>query len=390
MRQIKRMKKRWAHQIIRGLTLGMAKKRSRLQKTDTGTATGARARFMAIGLLLSLVLAVGVLARWPTLFTPHKLQKDSKAAMSPASLVAGSPTKEYVYAGARLVATEGCATLSPLSQSFPAINSSGNAFTASVTVTAAGDCSWTAIVTSGSNFITITSGSSGSGSGTVAYQVSNNNLSGSGRRTGTITIAGQAFTVYQGANFTDIAANDFFYPYIGRLSARGFTSGCTASTFCPNDSVYRDQMAVFLERCMGVFNPPTPPPGQQTFTDVPTTYWAYTFIEDFAKRGITSGCGGGNYCPGGQVTREQIATFLERAAGRPNPPAPPSQRFTDVPPSSPFYAFIESFYMNGYNADHNMNAVINDSNCSTSGNFCPGQPITRAEMAAFMVIIFGL
>ncbi|HEY0407497.1 MAG TPA: M36 family metallopeptidase, partial [Pyrinomonadaceae bacterium] len=65
--------------------------------------------------------------------------------------------------------------------------------TGSVTVTAGAGCSWTAV--SNASFITITAGASGSGNGTVSYSVSANAATTS--RTGTLTIAGQTFTVTQ-------------------------------------------------------------------------------------------------------------------------------------------------------------------------------------------------
>lgn len=55
----------------------------------------------------------------------------------------------------------------------------------------------------------------------------------------------------------------------------------------------------------------------QTFLDVPTDHWAYSFIEEFAGRGITAGCGGGNYCPDAAVSRAQMAVFVVRAMQRP-------------------------------------------------------------------------
>ncbi len=79
-------------------------------------------------------------------------------------------------------------SVSPLSESFR--HSSG---TGSVSVTTDSACSWTAL--SNADWITVTEGSSGLGNGTVAYQVAFNNT---GReRTGTLTIAGQTFTVTQ-------------------------------------------------------------------------------------------------------------------------------------------------------------------------------------------------
>ncbi|MBK6998564.1 MAG: DUF1566 domain-containing protein [Rhodoferax sp.] len=70
------------------------------------------------------------------------------------------------------------------------------ASTGSISVTSS--CAWTAA--SNASWITITSGSSGSGNGTVAYAVAAN--TGTTQRTGTITIAGQTFTVTQAAGST--------------------------------------------------------------------------------------------------------------------------------------------------------------------------------------------
>ena len=49
-----------------------------------------------------------------------------------------------------------------------------------------------------------------------------------------------------------------------------------------------------------------PPP----FNDVPGTYWALTEIYWMRDNNITSGCGNGNYCPELTVTRAQMAVFL--------------------------------------------------------------------------------
>ena len=79
-------------------------------------------------------------------------------------------------------------SISPTSQSFGDIGGSGD-----VSVTSPGDCSWTA--TSNDDWITVTSGDSGSGSGTVGYSVAANPNADS--RTGTMTIAGETFTATQ-------------------------------------------------------------------------------------------------------------------------------------------------------------------------------------------------
>jgi GH25 family lysozyme M1 (1,4-beta-N-acetylmuramidase) len=92
------------------------------------------------------------------------------------------------FSGALQVRVPCIYSISPISQSFGSAGGSG-----SVSVTAASGCPWTA--TSNASWITITSGSSGNGNGTVSYSVATNLSTSS--RTGTMTIAGQTFTVNQ-------------------------------------------------------------------------------------------------------------------------------------------------------------------------------------------------
>jgi hypothetical protein len=118
-----------------------------------------------------------------------------------------------------------------------------------------------------------------------------------------------------GTFFTDVPAGSFAAAWIEQLAAAGITSGCGGGKFCPNAAVTRAQMAVFLLRAdhgAGY----TPPPATGTvFGDVPAGSFAAAWIEDLAARGITSGCGGGNYCPNSSATRGQMAVFLVRAFG---------------------------------------------------------------------------
>jgi hypothetical protein len=259
--------------------------------------------------------------------------------------------------------------LSSLSRSFPALGGAGV-----VSLSAAGGNSWTA--SSNDNWITITSGGSGTGDGTVSYSVGAN--SSAFNRSGSITIGGQVFTVHQGAQFNDVPVGHAFYAEIGKLSARGITLGCGDGNFCPDDVVTRQQMAAFIIRALGDFNPPLP--AQQRFADVPLANPFYSFIEQMAVRQITLGCGGGNYCPGDAVLRDQMAAFMIRALHPPGyiPPQPAQQRFLDVPPGNPFYAHIEE-----------MAARQITLGCG-GGNYCPAQPVTRGQMAAFLVRAFNL
>jgi len=59
----------------------------------------------------------------------------------------------------------------------------------------------------------------------------------------------------------------------------------------------------------------SPAPNTATFADVPTTHLFFQYVEALAAAGITSGCGGGNFCPDAAVTRGQMAVFLSKALG---------------------------------------------------------------------------
>ncbi len=75
------------------------------------------------------------------------------------------------------------------------MNLTSAAGTGSVNVSSGSSCAWTAA--SNVSWITVTSGSSGSGNGTVGYSVAANSVTSP--RTGTLTIAGQTYTVTQDA-----------------------------------------------------------------------------------------------------------------------------------------------------------------------------------------------
>ena len=93
------------------------------------------------------------------------------------------------------------------------------------------------------------------------------------------------------------------------LSLSGITSGCGTRLFCPKLTVTRGQMAAFLNRALNL-----PAPTQDYFTDDDTSIFEDD-INRLAQSGITKGCGPTSFCPNGNVTRGQMAAFLVRAFG---------------------------------------------------------------------------
>jgi S-layer family protein/BACON domain-containing protein len=364
----------------------VSRKKISRQKSARASQGKPRPRItIAVALALSLVAGGAVLAR---LRGAAKQLENKTAQVTPASLTPSIPSKEFIYGG-RLIATEepvsACTvSISPTSASFPATSTTGGVQTGVVSVTA--NCNWTA--TSNASFISINSGS-GSGNGAVSYTVANN--TNTTIRNGTITVGtgGPVFTVFQGIGFFDVPTSHSFYTFIGKLSGRGVTAGCGTGCntsgmpcFCPDGVVTREQMAIFILAAKGVA---PPPPTQQTFADVPPERGSYRFVEEINRLGIIQGCGGGNFCPGATITREEMAMFIVKGLGVFSPAMPGQQSFFDVPQSRWSFPWVEEFFRRGITAGCG-------TGCNTSGIpcYCPDGLITRGQMAVFLVRSFNL
>jgi glucose/arabinose dehydrogenase len=106
--------------------------------------------------------------------------------------------------------------------------------------------------------------------------------------------------------FTDDETSKF-EGSINRLAASGITKGCSATRYCPNGSVTRGQMAAFLDRALHL-----PATSKDFFTDDETSRFEGS-INRLAASGITHGCSATRFCPNDVVTRQQMAAFLHRA-----------------------------------------------------------------------------
>lgn len=184
--------------------------------------------------------------------------------------------------------------------------------------------------------------------------------------------------------FSDVTDSYWAWSYVERLYSAGITGGCGVSPrrYCPEDIVTRAQMAVFLLRGIhsSSYNPPAVG-GSTGFSDVATGYWASAWIKQLATEGITAGCGTGNYCPEAPVTRAEMAVFLLRAKyGRTYTPpnVGSSTGFKDVPVGHWASAWIKQLIAEAITAG-----------CG-GGNYCPDAPVTRAQMAVFLVKTFNL
>jgi ELWxxDGT repeat protein len=182
------------------------------------------------------------------------------------------------------------------------------------------------------------------------------------------------------ATFADVPAEHWAWRFVEALAANGLTNGCGADRYCPDLQVKRAETAAFLVRA--AHGPAfVPPPATGTvFQDVPAGHWAAPWIEQLAADGVTSGCGGGNFCPADPLTRAEAAVLLLKArhgSGFVPPPATGTV-FNDVPASHWAAAWIEKLAAEGITGG-----------CG-GGSYCPARTATRAEMAAFLAKTFGL
>jgi hypothetical protein len=120
-----------------------------------------------------------------------------------------------------------------------------------------------------------------------------------------VSVLGQVFTT--GAPGCGAVSQSFATPHAVNNSTDVITvyavtaSGDSTNSFSSVVVGYKLQMS--------------PAPATATFADVPTSHPYFRAIEALAASGITGGCGGGNFCPGNNVTRGEMAAFLARALG---------------------------------------------------------------------------
>lgn len=175
----------------------------------------------------------------------------------------------------------------------------------------------------------------------------------------------QASVTVSQTTFTPPFRDDDGLPYeqdIIAIASAGITAGCSADRYCPYGYVSRAQMASFLQRALGLATPSI------------DFFWDDTFsghqpaINAIAQAAISTGCGGGRYCPSTALSRGEMATFLTRALG--------------LPASSRDYFWDD----NGSQHEAAINSIAQagiTQGCS-AGEFCPWGGLTRGEMATFL------
>ena len=131
--------------------------------------------------------------------------------------------------------------------------------------------------------------------------------------------------------FVDVAEDSYYEEAIDWAVEKGITNGVSSNMFAPNDPCTRAQIVTFLWRAAGS----PAPKSMSSFTDVPADAFYAKAVAWAVENGITSGTGESKFSPNSTCTRAQAVTFLYRASG--SPAVSGKAEFSDVSTTA-FYA----------------------------------------------------
>ncbi|MCC6368193.1 MAG: S-layer homology domain-containing protein [Bryobacterales bacterium] len=313
---------------------------------------------------------------------------DAAGSSPNASVVMNAPRAVSAAFGAQSVC------IYSLSQAATSAGASGDL--RQVGVQTAQGCNWSA--SSNASWLTVLSGASGSGNGAVRYSVASNPSSSS--RTGTLTIGGVAYSVTQtaaGCSFTLSGPGNILAPGAGSYQIAVSASGACqwnalASAFwitvanpaggsgngsvafsvsANNTSAPRTGSIIIGGVAMPFVQKSASLP--QLFSDVLPAHPFYDYISLLKLDNVSQGCGGTNYCPEDNMSRKEMAAFIIRSLLGESFSYSPTPYFTDVPVTHSHFAYIQKLKELGITGG------------CTAASYCPEDPVTRGQMAAFLV-----
>jgi len=194
------------------------------------------------------------------------------------------------------------------------------------------------------------------------------------------------------AGFTDTTSTD-----VDCIAMFGITQGTTATTYSPTDSVARWQMALFLSRMATVMSVTLGDGSDQGFTDISgKSAEIQTAINQLKQLGVTNGTTATTYSPDDNVTREQMAMFIERllsnTAPGPNGNSDDTATTNISGDGSTYnYADIDSGTVTyeGHNAIVELYHLGVTDSATGATAYSPTADMTRAAMATFMTNALG-
>jgi subtilisin len=167
-----------------------------------------------------------------------------------------------------------------------------------------------------------------------------------------------------------VPAGSPFYTFVQCLACQNIVGGYSDGSFRPGANVTRGQLAKFVSNAAGYDD--DIPPTQQTFTDVPPSNPFWLFIERVAAHGVVGGYADGTFSPRANLPRAQVGKFASNAADYQDAIPATRQTFGDVPHSDTFWLFIERVYVHGVVGGY------------SDGTFHPTANVTRGQTSKFI------
>jgi hypothetical protein len=200
------------------------------------------------------------------------------------------------------------------------------------------------------------------------------------------------------AGFTDTTSTD-----VDCIAYYGITTGVTATTYEPAANIPRWQMALYLTRTATEAGITLGSGADQGFTDISgESADIQTAINQLKQLGVTNGTTATTYSPGDNVTREQMAMFVERLLS--NTPVGPNGAVVSSPDAlttnislsgadADAYNYTDidgaGITFEGHNAIEELYNLGIPGDLKTVTTFSPAADITRADMATWLTNALG-
>ena len=160
---------------------------------------------------------------------------------------------------------------------------------------------------------------------------------------------------------------------INRIAQMGITVGCATQPeprYCPDRPVSRAEMAAFLLRALG--QPQPQPDTTSGYGDITPDKWYTNYAYTIIQMGIDQGAND-KWRPNDPLTRLEMAQWLTRAFDHITPVSTPEGKFDDV--HRDYWAVVEGMHQAGITKGCSAQPLL----------YCPTQPVTRAQMASFII-----
>jgi hypothetical protein len=124
------------------------------------------------------------------------------------------------------------------------------------------------------------------------------------------------------------------------------------------------------------------------FWDVPTSLWAYPYVEQLAAQQVINGYPDGSFRPNNNTTRGQMAKIVTLAFNFPLP-QPAEYTFTDVPPGSTFFQYVEAAYARGLVQGYPCGGPLEPCDPQHRPYYRPNANVTRGQISKIVVLAAG-